>query len=244
MVFIRAPKIERVGPGVEVIATEGNDPVAVRQGRVMAATFHPELSDDPRPPSIPGSVRDGHSLRQAQGRLCPSPLMLVRTSILIAAPKTGAQSGLRRYNNSRFRRAVQQVGAVLLPEKRIRFGDFQLDYGSYQLCRRGIPVRLEGLPLQLLMFLVDNRGQLVTRQQISTELWSSKDVFVDVEQGINTAIRKIRRALCDDAGEPLYLQTVVGRGYRFLPLPPRTTSTAPRQPRNLSSPPKTWAAPS
>jgi pyridoxal 5'-phosphate synthase pdxT subunit len=48
MVFIRAPKIERVGPGVEVIATEGSDPVAVRQGRVMAATFHPELSDDTR----------------------------------------------------------------------------------------------------------------------------------------------------------------------------------------------------
>jgi 5'-phosphate synthase pdxT subunit len=48
MVFIRAPKIERIGPGVEVIATEGNDPVAVRQGSVMAATFHPELSDDTR----------------------------------------------------------------------------------------------------------------------------------------------------------------------------------------------------
>jgi pyridoxal 5'-phosphate synthase pdxT subunit len=48
MVFIRAPKIERVGPGVEVIATEGNDPVAVRQGKAMAATFHPELSDDTR----------------------------------------------------------------------------------------------------------------------------------------------------------------------------------------------------
>jgi 5'-phosphate synthase pdxT subunit len=48
MVFIRAPKISRVGPGVEVLATEGNDPVAVRQGRVMAATFHPELSDDTR----------------------------------------------------------------------------------------------------------------------------------------------------------------------------------------------------
>jgi pyridoxal 5'-phosphate synthase pdxT subunit len=48
MVFIRAPKIERVGPGVEVIATEGNDPVAVRQGRVLAATFHPELSGDTR----------------------------------------------------------------------------------------------------------------------------------------------------------------------------------------------------
>jgi pyridoxal 5'-phosphate synthase pdxT subunit len=48
MVFIRAPKIERVGPGVEVIATEGKDPVAVRQGRAMAATFHPELSEDTR----------------------------------------------------------------------------------------------------------------------------------------------------------------------------------------------------
>lgn len=48
MVFIRAPKIERLGPAVEVIATDGNDPVAVRQGKVMAATFHPELSSDPR----------------------------------------------------------------------------------------------------------------------------------------------------------------------------------------------------
>ena len=48
MVFIRAPKIERVGPGVVVMATEGCDPVAVRQGKVMAATFHPELSDDTR----------------------------------------------------------------------------------------------------------------------------------------------------------------------------------------------------
>jgi pyridoxal 5'-phosphate synthase pdxT subunit len=48
MVFIRAPKFERLGPGVEVVATEGNDPVAVRQGKIMAATFHPELSDDTR----------------------------------------------------------------------------------------------------------------------------------------------------------------------------------------------------
>jgi 5'-phosphate synthase pdxT subunit len=48
MVFIRAPRIERMGPGVEVVATEGEDPVVVRQGKTMAATFHPELSDDPR----------------------------------------------------------------------------------------------------------------------------------------------------------------------------------------------------
>jgi DNA-binding winged helix-turn-helix (wHTH) protein len=102
-----------------------------------------------------------------------------------------------------------------LPEKKVRFDDFELDYSRFQLSRGGSPVRLEGLPLQLLMFLVEKRGQLVTREQISGELWS-KDVFVDVEQGINTAIRKIRRALADDAGEPQYLQTVVGRGYRFV----------------------------
>jgi DNA-binding winged helix-turn-helix (wHTH) protein len=102
-----------------------------------------------------------------------------------------------------------------LPEKKVRFDDFELDYGRFQLCRGGRPVPLEGLPLQLLMFLVEKRGQLVTREQISSELWS-KDVFVDVEQGINTAIRKIRRALGDDADEPQYLQTVVGRGYRFV----------------------------
>jgi DNA-binding winged helix-turn-helix (wHTH) protein len=102
-----------------------------------------------------------------------------------------------------------------LPDKKVRFDDFELDYARFQLCRSGRPVRLEGLPLQLLMFLVEKRGELVTREQISAQLWS-KDVFVDVEQGINTAIRKIRRALADHAGEPQYLQTVVGRGYRFV----------------------------
>ncbi|MGB9236751.1 MAG: winged helix-turn-helix domain-containing protein [Terriglobales bacterium] len=97
----------------------------------------------------------------------------------------------------------------------VSFDEFQLDLARFQLCHRGQPVRLEGLPLQLLMFLVENRGQLVTREQISAALWS-KDVFVDVDQGINTAIRKIRRALLDDVDQPKYLQTVVGRGYRFV----------------------------
>ena len=90
-----------------------------------------------------------------------------------------------------------------------------LTTAAFSSAAKAAPVRLEGLPLQLLMFLVDRRGQLVTREDISSTLWS-KDVFVDVEQGINTAIRKIRRALADDADEPQYLQTVVGRGYRFV----------------------------
>ncbi len=102
-----------------------------------------------------------------------------------------------------------------MSEKKVRFGEFELDFGRFQLCRNGVPVRLEGLPLQLLMFLIDNQGRLVTREQIADALWG-KDVFVDVEQGINTAIRKVRRALEDDSAQPQYLLTVVGRGYRFV----------------------------
>jgi DNA-binding winged helix-turn-helix (wHTH) protein len=107
------------------------------------------------------------------------------------------------------------MGGKFIPEKKVRFADFELDFGSFQLFRAGQPVRLEGLPLQLLMFLVENQRQLVTREEIADTLWG-KDVFVDVEQGINTAIRKIRMALEDDSAQPQYLQTIVGRGYRFV----------------------------
>jgi len=102
-----------------------------------------------------------------------------------------------------------------VPERRVRIGDFLMDFGRFQLLEGGRPVQLEGLPLQLLMFLIEKPGELVTREQIAAVLWG-KDVFVDVEQGINTAIRKIRRALRDDVGQPRYLQTVVGRGYRLV----------------------------
>jgi DNA-binding winged helix-turn-helix (wHTH) protein len=102
-----------------------------------------------------------------------------------------------------------------MTEKKVRFGQFELDFGRFQLLRSGEPVRLEGLPLQLLMYLIDRHRELVTREQIADALWG-KDIFVDVEQGINTAIRKVRMALEDDSAQPKYLQTVVGRGYRFI----------------------------
>jgi DNA-binding winged helix-turn-helix (wHTH) protein len=118
-----------------------------------------------------------------------------------------------------------------LSGKIIRFGDYKIDYGRFQLCRRGHPVQIEGLPLQLLMLLVERRGQLVRRDEVAAALWG-KDVFVDVDQGINTAIRKVRRALADDAGEPLYLQTVVGKGYRFVA--PTDEEVASNQPSDGS----------
>ena len=102
-----------------------------------------------------------------------------------------------------------------MAEKKVRFGEYELDFGQFQLSRAGIQIRLEGLPLQLLMYLVDHQRQLVTREEIAEALWG-KDVYVDAEQGINTAIRKIRIALEDDCVRPKFLQTVVGRGYRFV----------------------------
>src|SRR5690349_2020038 len=69
--------------------------------------------------------------------------------------------------------------------------------------------------MELLILLVERRDQLVGREEIIARLWG-KDVFLDTEQGINTAIRKIRLTLGDDPNEPRFLQTIVGKGYRFV----------------------------
>ncbi len=94
-----------------------------------------------------------------------------------------------------------------------RFEDFELD--RYQLHRAGHPVRLQRLPLELLYLLVERRGELVTREEIIERLWG-KSVFVDSENSINTAVRKIRGALNDDADAPRFIITVPARGYRFV----------------------------
>jgi len=98
-----------------------------------------------------------------------------------------------------------------------RFGDFELDVRGYELRRKGRRIRLERQPMDLLILLVERRQQLVTREDIVARLWG-QDVFVDVETGINTAIRKIRQALNDSperhrAGA--FVETVSGKGYRF-----------------------------
>jgi TolB-like protein/DNA-binding winged helix-turn-helix (wHTH) protein/Flp pilus assembly protein TadD len=96
-----------------------------------------------------------------------------------------------------------------------RFGNFELDIASCELRRRGRSVRLERRPMDLLILLVENRRKLVSRSDIVDRLWD-KDVFVDVETGINTAISKVRHALRDSAEVPSYVETVAGRGYRFI----------------------------
>src|SRR3982750_1583883 len=96
-----------------------------------------------------------------------------------------------------------------------RFGDFELDVPAYGLRRRGVQVKLERQPMDLLILLVERRQQLVSRGDIVDRLWG-KDAFIDVETGINTAIRKIRQVLDDPAETPGFVQTISGKGYRFI----------------------------
>lgn len=91
----------------------------------------------------------------------------------------------------------------------------ELDLARYELRRGGRVERLEKLPMELLILLVERRGRLVTRGEILERLWGN-DVFVDADAAINTAVRKVRRALGDDPDTPEFLETVVGKGYRFV----------------------------
>ena len=99
------------------------------------------------------------------------------------------------------------------------FGDFVLDPARFELRRSGRTLKLERIPLELLILLVQREGQVVSRQEIVDRVWG-KDVFVDTEHGINTAIRKIRTVLREDIEKPRFIQTVSGKGYRFVPEAP------------------------
>jgi DNA-binding winged helix-turn-helix (wHTH) protein/tetratricopeptide (TPR) repeat protein/TolB-like protein len=93
--------------------------------------------------------------------------------------------------------------------------DIELDLGRYELRRQGRRVKLEKKPMELLIFMVGRREQLVSRKEIVTKLWRS-DLFIDTEPNINNIVRKIRTALGDDSAKPRFLETVVGKGYRFI----------------------------
>lgn len=99
-------------------------------------------------------------------------------------------------------------------DRLIRFADFELDVERYQLRRGGHEIRLERLPMDLLILLASRHGELIARAAIVDRLWGGSP-FRDTENGINTAIRKIRIALEEDPAKPRHLITVKGKGYRL-----------------------------
>lgn len=104
----------------------------------------------------------------------------------------------------------------------MRFAEFELDSAGGELRRNGRPVKLERIPMQLLCLLIARRGEVVTRDQIIEHLWG-KSVFLDTDNGINTAVRKVRIALNDDSDHPRFISTLPGRGYRFVAEFPNTS---------------------
>jgi TolB-like protein/DNA-binding winged helix-turn-helix (wHTH) protein/tetratricopeptide (TPR) repeat protein len=96
-----------------------------------------------------------------------------------------------------------------------RFGDFDVDFSEASVRRNGTPISIQEKPLQLLLILLESHGQLITRETLCSRLWPDDD-FGAFDDGLNTAVRKLRIALCDSADGPTFIETVPKRGYRFI----------------------------
>jgi len=101
------------------------------------------------------------------------------------------------------------------PQQRFRFGVFEADAATGELRKRGTKVRVQEQPFQVLVLLLERRGELVTREEIRQVLWSD-DTFVDFDHSLNTIINKLRDALGDSAASPRFIETLARRGYRFI----------------------------
>ena len=102
-------------------------------------------------------------------------------------------------------------------EQRVHFGPYELDAHAGELYKHGLKLKLQGHPIQILAMLLGRPGELITREEIQQKLWPSEsETFVDFEHGLNTAVRKLRQALGDEAETPQYIETLPRRGYRFV----------------------------
>jgi DNA-binding winged helix-turn-helix (wHTH) protein len=101
------------------------------------------------------------------------------------------------------------------PQPALRFGSYEVDVCAGELRKNGIKVHIQDKPLRLLGVLAGRHGKLVTREELHGELWPGH-TFVEYEDGLNTAVRKLRETLSDHCGKPRFIETVPRRGYRFI----------------------------
>jgi len=105
--------------------------------------------------------------------------------------------------------------STVRPPKAIRFGPFEIEPGRERLLRNGRPVKLQDQPLKILLLLLEQPGQIVSREEMRGRLWPT-DSYGDFDNGLNVAVKKLRTALGDDTDHPQYIQTVPRRGYCFI----------------------------
>src|SRR3982750_1241528 len=111
-----------------------------------------------------------------------------------------------------------------------QFGVFELDMQTGELRKHGVKLKLQQQPIQVLSILLEHAGEVVTRQDLQKRLWS-ENTFVDFDNAINSAVRKLRDALSENADAPRYIETLSRRGYRFIaPVSRRQTATEPDPP--------------
>src|SRR6267154_501876 len=115
------------------------------------------------------------------------------------------------------------------PTDIFRFGIFQLDLKAGELHKAGVKVKLQDQPFRVLALLVDRAGRVVTREELRQRVWPS-NVYVDFDQGLNNAIKKVREALGDSADSPRFIETLARHGYRFV-APVGAVPQRPSEPR-------------
>src|SRR5260370_24034020 len=96
----------------------------------------------------------------------------------------------------------------------LRFGAFEADLHARELRKQGMQIKLQEQPFQILAFLLEHPGEIITREQLRQKLWPA-DAFVDVDNSVNAAINRLREALGDSAESPRFVETLPRRGYRF-----------------------------
>src|ERR1022692_750995 len=117
----------------------------------------------------------------------------------------------------------------------LRFGVFEVDLAAGELRKNGARIRLQEQPFQVLTLLLQNAGQVVTRDDLREKIWPA-DTFVDFDHSLNTAVNKIREALGDSASSPRFVETLARRGYRFVaPVDGVATIAAGATPENLGT---------
>jgi DNA-binding winged helix-turn-helix (wHTH) protein len=112
-----------------------------------------------------------------------------------------------------------------------RFGVFEVDAANEELRRNGVKVKIREQSFRVLVYLLQHAGELVSREALRQVLWPA-DTFVDFDHSLNTAMMKLRDALGDATGAPVYIETIPKRGYRFIAPVPDLLNRSPR-PHNL-----------
>src|SRR4029077_3909091 len=127
-------------------------------------------------------------------------------------------------------------GAVIrASNERVRFGSFEVDLHAGELRKGGVKIKLHGQPLDVLAMLLEEPGEMVTREELQRKLWAA-DTFVDFEHGLNKAINKLREALGESADSPRFVETLPRQGYRFIATVESPVSEDSRIPGPSSSP--------